>query len=124
MPMPKPGEEIKALFRDALPPDERVRVRLMFGNLSAFVNGNLFAGLFGDALFVRLAEPDRGAVLAESDAALFDPMPGRPMREYVLLPDAWLRQPEQLRHWLQRSLESTGALPPKPAKPVKPRKKQ
>ena len=30
----------------------------MFGNLGAFVHGNMFAGLFGPAVGVRLDEPD------------------------------------------------------------------
>jgi len=31
----------------------------MFGNQAAFVNGDMFAGLFGDRLFVRLSDEDR-----------------------------------------------------------------
>jgi hypothetical protein len=39
----------------------------MFGNLGAFVHGNMIAGLFGEAIGVRLAKPCTG--LRRHDAA-------------------------------------------------------
>ena len=33
----------------------------MFGNLGAFVNGNMFMGLFGSQVGVKLAETDQQA---------------------------------------------------------------
>ena len=56
MSMPKPSAMSKALFESLVPGDPRVTVRPMFGNVAAFVNGNMFMGLFGDELFVRLSE--------------------------------------------------------------------
>jgi len=46
-----------------LPEDPRVQVRPMFGNLAGFSNGNMFIGLFGSAVFVRLGEDDRTELL-------------------------------------------------------------
>jgi hypothetical protein len=43
-------------------------------------NTQMFACLFGDAMILRLSEPNRAAVHAEGWKA-FEPMPGRPMRE-------------------------------------------
>src|SRR5205814_6154201 len=45
--IPKPTETDKEFFRSVVPDDPRVDVKPMFGNLGAFVNGNMFAGLFG-----------------------------------------------------------------------------
>jgi TfoX/Sxy family transcriptional regulator of competence genes len=84
----------------------------MFGNVAAFVNGNMFTGLFGQDLFVRLSEDER-AELIEQGGAEFQPMPGRTMKEYVSLPRTWQRESDQARTWVERSLAWAGQLPPK-----------
>jgi len=88
----------------------------MFGNISAFVNGNMFAGLFGNKLFVRLSDEDRRELLEKKGASLLEPMKGKPMREYIVLPKAWRNQQETVRQWIARSLDWTSKLPPKKAK--------
>ena len=119
-PMPKADPKASALFESIVPDHPAVTVRPMFGNVSAFVNGNMFMGVFGADLFVRLPEADREAVMAEGGRP-FEPMPGRPMRDYVMLPSAWRDQPETLRRWVARSLEHAEAMPPKQPKPPKKR---
>ena len=57
--MPRPGQESRDFFESVPPEDPRVAARPMFGNLAGFVNGNMFMGLYGDGLFVRLSEEDR-----------------------------------------------------------------
>jgi TfoX/Sxy family transcriptional regulator of competence genes len=49
MQIPKPTEDDKAFFRSVVPDAAGVEVKPMFGNLGAFVNGNMFAGLFGSS---------------------------------------------------------------------------
>ena len=110
--MPRPSAEAKAAFQALLPVAGDVAARPMFGNLSGFVNGNMFCGIFGDELFVRLAEEDRGRVLAAGGAA-FSPMPGRAMQEYVTLPGGWLEDVDAARIWIDRALEWSRRLPPK-----------
>ena len=110
--IPKPDEAAKALFHSLVPERSDVRVKPMFGNVSAFVNGNMFMGLFGSDLFVRLPEPDRESLM-KAGGGPFEPMPGRPMREYVILPAAWRTQPERIREWVDRSLAWAEELPPK-----------
>ncbi len=61
--IPRPDEESKEFFRSLLPDEPRVTLRPMFGSISAFVNGNMFAGLFGNDLFVRLSEESREELL-------------------------------------------------------------
>ena len=122
MTMPKPGEERKEQFRAMLPPDPRVRVRPMFGNLAGFVNGNMFTGLYGEVVFLRLSEQDRAELLREEGARPFAPMAGRPMREYVVVPEAWRSAPERIEPWLLRSLGWTALLPEKTPKTAMPTK--
>jgi TfoX/Sxy family transcriptional regulator of competence genes len=88
----------------------------MFGNISAFVNGNMFVGLFGNDLFVRLSDESRKELLEEKGASLLEPMKGKPTKEYVLLPKAWRNQHETVRLWVARSLDWTRRLPPKKSK--------
>jgi TfoX/Sxy family transcriptional regulator of competence genes len=103
-----------ALF-DSLLPGPPVERRKMFGYPSAFVNGNLFMGLFQEDWVVRLGDRDREA-LAALGAGPFEPMAGRPMRGWVKLPREWLEDPAKLRPWIQKALKFGSGLPPKAAK--------
>jgi TfoX/Sxy family transcriptional regulator of competence genes len=113
MSVPKPDEASKDWFRSLVPDDPNVQVRPMFGNLAAFVNGNMYLALFGAAVAVRLPEEARAELLAEKGSAAFEPMPGRPMKEYVVLPAAWRSQPTKARAWAERSFAWAATLPPK-----------
>jgi len=76
----------------------------------------MFAGLFGNDLFVRLPEESRKELLEKEGALLLEPMEGRPMKEYVVIPKAWRKQHETARTWVIRSLDWTSKLPPKKKK--------
>jgi TfoX N-terminal domain len=59
----------------------------MFGYPAYFINGNMFLGVHGDKLFLRLSDPDVAELTKNrTDVAYFEPMPGRPMKGYVVLP--------------------------------------
>jgi TfoX/Sxy family transcriptional regulator of competence genes len=62
--IPKPSEEDRQFFRALVPEDPEVEIKPMFGNLGAFVHGNMFAGLFGSAVGVRLGEADAAELAA------------------------------------------------------------
>jgi TfoX/Sxy family transcriptional regulator of competence genes len=111
----KAPPELVALFEAVLSAEPRAERRTMFGYPAAFVNGNMVTGLHQDAWMVRLAEPDRATLVAQGGRT-FEPMPGRPMREYVVLPQAVLGERRALRGWIRRGLDYTAALPPKAAK--------
>jgi TfoX/Sxy family transcriptional regulator of competence genes len=113
--LPKPTEETKDFFASVVPDHPAVTVRPMFGQLSAFVNGNMFMGIFGDDVFVRLPDDERAEVIRAGGGA-FEPMAGRPMREYVVLPGAWRDTPATIRKWAVRSLDHAEELPPKQPK--------
>jgi len=91
--LPKPGEAAKAAFTKLVPDQPNVGLRPMFGNLAAFVNGNLFAGLFGEDLFVRLPA-DESTAVKEQGGRDFEPMPGRAMKGYVIVPKTWRHKPD------------------------------
>jgi TfoX/Sxy family transcriptional regulator of competence genes len=116
MSIPKPDPASKAYFESLVPDDPRVGVRPMFGNVAAFVNGNMFMGLYGNAVFLRLSEGDRDAI-AKHGGGPFEPMPGRAMSEYMTLPPKWKGQAKTVERWVLRSLDYAGQLPPKQKKP-------
>ena len=120
--MPKPSEKAKAAFSKLVPDEPTVTLKPMFGNLSAFVNGNMFCGLFGEDLFVRLPEPEIAEVKKQGGRD-FEPMAGRVMRGYVFVPGTWLAKPDRAVVWIKRSFGVTGAMPAKAAKKKPPAKK-
>ena len=112
----KSSPELVATFEKALPASPAVTRRPMFGYASAFVNGNMFAGTFKDSIVVRLAEADRAALLKLRGAAQFEPMPGRPMKEYAVVPPSIVAKPKELGAWIERAHRYGVTLPPKAAK--------
>lgn len=102
-----------AFFDDLVPEGAGIAVKPMFGHRGAFVNGTMFMGVFGDRVLVRLAEADRPKLLAEEGATHFEPMPGRRMGEYVLLPLDWIDDPSQAQPWVTRALAYARTVPPK-----------
>ncbi|MFC4242191.1 TfoX/Sxy family protein [Gryllotalpicola reticulitermitis] len=120
MQLPKPSDEIKDLFRSVVPDAPGVEVKPMFGNLGAFVNGNMFAGLFGPTIGIRLLDEASTAELHAIDGTgPFGPEE-RPMGGYTSLPATWNTEPDRISAWVQAALEQVGQLP---AKQPKPRKK-
>ena len=107
--MPKPTDADKAFFRSLIPDAPDVEVKPMFGNLGAFVNGNMFAGLFGPSVGVK---PSLRSV---DGAGPFGP-PERPMGGYVGLPLAWHDAPDQAPAWVEKALAHVRAMPPKVGK--------
>src|ERR1700686_1800611 len=112
--MPKPSEHAKAAFTKLVPGGPAVTLRPMFGNLSAFVNGNMFAGLFGEDLFVRLPD-DESAKVRKQGGRDFAPMAGRPMKGYVTVPSTWHTEPEPAKKWIVTPPDLQGRMPPKVA---------
>ncbi len=119
MRIPRPERADVEFFQSLLPEDPSVQVRPMFGNEAAFVKGNMFMGLFGSDLFVRLSEADERELLKEEGASRFAPMKGRPMRGYVVIPSSWRERPEKVMGWVGRSLGWASGLPSKAGKKPK-----
>ena len=116
MEIPKPTEQDKAVFRALVPDRPDVVIKPMFGNLGAYVNGNMFMGSFGASIGVKLSEADREGLLAIDGTGPFGP-PERPMGAYVSLPSAWTKPSKRSTEWVERSLAYVAALPPKVRKP-------
>jgi len=114
MKFPKPSEEAKAAFIEMVPDEPAVTLKPMFGQLSAFVNGNMFTFLWGDELLVRLPAADVAA-LKKQGGKDFSPMPGRTgMAGYVTVPGGWRAKPAS--SLIKKALEHTREMPAKTPK--------
>jgi TfoX/Sxy family transcriptional regulator of competence genes len=120
MEIPKPSEEDKQFFLDLVPEDPAVEVKPMFGNLGAFVHGNMFAGLYGPSIGVKLSDADMRELAGIDDSGPYG-QDERPMGGYLSLPAAWRAQPELAAGWLARALAHVATMPPKVKKPARKR---
>ena len=107
---PEQNEELLAKAVEAVPEAEP---RKMFGCPCYFLNGNMFVGAHEESFILRLSPEDQEAMFAPDPVQLFTPMPGRPMREYVLVPSSICKSPNEFRKWLLRSRDYAKTLPRK-----------
>jgi TfoX/Sxy family transcriptional regulator of competence genes len=109
MKIPKPTEADRKRFESLVPDEPSVVVKPMFGNLGAFVNGNMFMGLFGSDIGVKLPDADQAA-LRKAGGGDFGPVE-RPMSGYVTLPAR--ATAATARKWIEKSFAHVSAQPPK-----------
>ena len=93
-----------------------VERRLMFGYPCLFVGGNMVTGLHEATWFVRLGEPERTEALDLPGGRPFEPMPGRPMTGYALLPVEVVADDDAIQRWVERAIAFGATLPPKAPK--------
>jgi len=111
MRMPRPTDDDKELFRDLVGDFAGASVKPMFANLGAFVNGNMFAGLLGDVIGVKLLDEEIREELRNAPGTVGFGPGEQPLREYVGLPTSWPR--DELSDWLGVAFAQTRELPPK-----------
>jgi TfoX/Sxy family transcriptional regulator of competence genes len=88
--------------------------KTMFGSPVYFANDQMFTGVHQDNIFIRLSENDRNEFLGKyKEAVTFEPMKGRKMKEYVVVPPSVYENDGVFFQWIKRSLNYTMALPPK-----------
>ena len=113
MKMPKPSEAAKAALSRVVPDEPAVTIKPMFGQMSAFVNGNMFIGIWGDELVLRLPD-DEIARVKKQGGRDFEPMVGHKMGGYVLYGGEWKSRPPQTL--IKRALEEARKMPAKTPK--------
>jgi len=115
----RPSEKMIEFFDAILPGGSKVERKKMFGCPVGFINGNMFMGLHNDRIILRLGENEREGFIREYNAEIFEPMPGRKMREYVVIPENLLTNISSLKTWCEKSYEYTSKLKPKETKAKK-----
>ena len=92
-----------------------VRRKNMFGSAAWFLEANdlMFAGAWGEGIMIRVGEKVASYLIEIGEAEQFDPMGGRPMREYVFLDGERIAEDDILTGWLEQASEFAETLPPK-----------
>ncbi len=88
------------------------RGKSMFGGRGYFQEGNMFAGVMGDRLMVKLGEDAVAVVETEVDVELFSPG-GKTMSGWVTVDQELVPDDDDLLAWLERGLAVVAKLPPK-----------
>jgi hypothetical protein len=107
----KTPPEIVAAFDAASPSRGDIERRTMFSYPALFVRGNMFAFTFGPKIAVRANEATR----SKPGLKRFEPMPGRPMGEYVEVPAKDMKG-APLKKWMAEGLAYADTLPAKAKK--------
>jgi TfoX/Sxy family transcriptional regulator of competence genes len=110
----KSPPELIAAFEKAKPADPSVTSRPMFGYPALFLKGNMFAGTYQDKIVVRFG--DGRTIAGAKTAKTFEPMPGRPMKEYLVVPEPVIKSPAELRAWIGQAHTYAKTLPAKKAR--------
>ena len=103
---------LAAVFDKAAPKDPRIVRKPTFGYPALFLNGNMFAGTFQDKAVARLPETARERAI-KGGARQFEPMPGRPMKEYIVIPPSDVAEPAALAKWIEQARAYGATLPKK-----------
>ena len=114
-PMPsftKSPPELIERFGAVLDRHPEAQRKPMFGYPAAFVGGNMATGLFADRWVVRLPAAEIDAALA-AGATGFEPMPGRRMTSFVVIPVADVADDAAIARWVERGLAHAASMPAK-----------
>ncbi|MDQ6947885.1 MAG: TfoX/Sxy family protein [Actinomycetota bacterium] len=111
----KSPPELMTRFEELVALVPAATTKQMFGYPTCVLGGNMFMGLHDDYLILRLSEADRAAFAEEVGGRVFEPMPGRPMKEYVVVPADVTKGPE-VEQWVRASYDYAHSLAPKKPK--------
>ena len=121
--MPKPEmpsftkspPELVERFGEVLDRHPEAERKQMFGYPAAFVGGNMATGLFADKWMVRLPDDEIASAKARG-ASNFEPMPGRPMKSFVVIPERDVADDTKIVEWVARGLAHAASMPAKEPK--------
>jgi TfoX/Sxy family transcriptional regulator of competence genes len=108
-------EELAERVREALPAGDATRVseRRMFGGLAFLLDGQMFVGIIGDELMVKLGAEGSALALRREHVREMD-FTGRPAKGMVFVQPAGLLD-EALARWVHDAAAFARGLPPKNA---------
>jgi TfoX/Sxy family transcriptional regulator of competence genes len=104
----KLAERVRAIVGDSPGLSERKT----FGGIAFMLNGNMFCGITRDDLMVRVGPERFEEALATPGARPMD-MTGRPMKGMAFIGPEGYASEEQLRGWVEQTLDYARSLPPK-----------
>ena len=93
------AERVRAVVEDR----DDINEKPIFGGLCLLAHGNMFAGIQGETLMVRVGKAAHDEALAKPHTRIMD-FSGRPMRGYVYVDPPGIASQAQLREWIELSL--------------------
>lgn len=111
----KPSKETIAIYQNIVARLDGVEKRTLFGCPCAFVNGNMFFGVYQDQLFLRMNDEQRELLNQIAPVKSFSPM-GKVMKAYIDIPEEIINDQEKLLALVQNALHPAQVLPPKKTK--------
>lgn len=106
-------EALKTLLQQALESVDCEK-KVMFGYPAYFINQNMFMGLFEDKIFIRLSEKQQEDFKSKGlPFKHLEPMAGRPMKEYFVLPKSFYSDDKAFKSVIEKSSQYTRSLPRK-----------
>ena len=112
------AEQLAQRIRQLLAGRPDIEEKKMFGGIAFMARNYMACGVNGDELMVRIG-PDRYEELLQLPHAREMDFTGRALKGMLYIDAAGIDKDEDLRAWLQRSLDFVDTLPPK-----KPNKKK
>lgn len=110
--MKKPDTRLVEQYSELVSTFDNLVHKKMFGCPCSFINGNMFAGVVEDYIFLRTGQRMRDEILGKYPGSTFAPR-GRIMKEYITIPAAILGDRPTLLELINRAYLETSALPPK-----------
>lgn len=105
-------KDVAQRVRGAVTGRQGLSEREMFGGLCLMVNGNMFAGVMGDELMLRVGPKHFEEMLARPGARPMD-FTGRPMNGFVYISPPGFMLDKDLTSWLDAALGFVEGLPAK-----------
>lgn len=109
------SERLAERVRQALGVRSDMAELRMMGGLAFMLRGHMCCGVVGDTLMVRVGPDAYQAAIAEPHARPMD-FTGRPLKGFVFVDLPGIRTKATLAVWVQRGVDFTTTLPPKPAR--------
>ncbi|MBL4682036.1 MAG: TfoX/Sxy family protein [Pseudomonadales bacterium] len=105
--MTAPSDQFQLFILDII--DLDVVIGRFFGGRKLEYNGVQFAILMGNTLYLRIAESDHEKFESYGSTPFSYATKRRRVvvKKYYSVPEAWLDDPELLRHWVQETLSSS-----------------
>jgi TfoX/Sxy family transcriptional regulator of competence genes len=106
------SESLAARVREVFGRRRGVTEKKMFGGVGFLLHGNMCVGVWKTSLIARLGPEQAEAALEESHVVEFD-ITGRPMKGWVMIEPDGLESDQQVRDWVDKSVEFVSTLPRK-----------
>lgn len=108
-------ENLAGRVRELVYPNREVDEIKMFGGLCFTHRGNMFCGVLGSDLVVRVGAEAHDAALRSAHARPMD-LTGRPMKGFLFVAPSGTRRKTDLGRWVDKGLGFASSLPAKAKK--------